>query len=103
MEHTRLPFGGGLTVALFTKILETDDYCRRDGSEFMPALAWCDSTKGERWGLFAIEKKHLRPDTIFAVKGVSIHVDHPDQAKWTGHTLDWDEAFGIVDEGTPNI
>ncbi len=101
MEYTRFPFGGALTETLFTKILEMDGYCRRDGSEFILALAWCDSTKGERWGMFAIEKKHLRPDTIFAVKGVSIHVGHADQAKWAGHTLDWDEAFGIVAEATP--
>ena len=62
-----------------------------------------DSSTGERWSLFAIEGKHLPLETIFAVKGVSIHVVHPDQAKWKGHTLDWDEAFGIVDETTSTI
>ncbi len=92
-----------MTDDLFAKICEMDSYCRRDGSAFIPPLAWSDSITGERWALFAIEKKHLRPDTIFAVKGVSIHVNYPDQTKWTGHTLDWDEAFGIVDEGTPTI
>jgi len=103
MEHARLPFDGGLTEALFTKILEMDGYCRRDGSEFIPSLGWCDSTQGERWALFAIEKKHLPSDTIFAVKGVLIHVQASDQIKWAGHVLDWDEAFGIVDEATPTI
>jgi hypothetical protein len=53
--------------------------------------------------LFAIEKKHLPRDTIFAVKGVSLHVQPSDQTKWAGHVLDWDEAFGIVDEATPTI
>ena len=103
MEHIRLPFDGGLTDALFTKILEMDGYCRRDGSEFIPSLNWCDSTRGERWALFAIEKKHLPQDSIFAVKGISLHVQPSDEAKWSGHVLDWDEAFGIIDEATSTI
>jgi hypothetical protein len=63
MEHIRLPFDGGLTEALLTKILEMDGYCRRDGPEFIPSLSWCDSSQGERWALFAIGQEHLACDT----------------------------------------
>jgi hypothetical protein len=53
--------------------------------------------------LFAIEKKHLPGDSIFAVRGVSLHVQPSDQTRWAGHVLDWDEALGITDEATPTI
>ena len=79
MEHS-LPFGPTVTEALARKIAEMAGHCREQCPEFAPAIMWCTSTRGEHFGLFAIESRYLTPDTLFAVGNVQVHVAPANQA-----------------------
>jgi hypothetical protein len=103
MVKHQLPFGASFTHALVEKVIEMAGHCEQQCPDFVPAVIWCRSKRGEHFGLFAIERRYLAPESFFSLGGVQVHVAASDQSRSTGRTLDWTDGVGITDVTTSTI
>jgi len=107
MTLHQLPFGTSLTDSLLQVIRAGDDTCYRETPHLRMSLMWVKAKKGNepwtmKWGLFAVERKHMQRDDIFRVDGITLHIDETARMRSVGKVLDWQKGVGVIEIVTPS-
>src|SRR5206468_11024656 len=87
-----LPFGAKFTDALLEHLRLMTAACHRDEPEMLPSLSWCAYKAGPRAGtwnlaLHFLSRRYMKPNDIFTVEDISIHIEAHDRQRREGRFL----------------
>ena len=103
-----LPFGAKFTDALLEHLRLLTAACHRDEPEMLPSLSWCAYKAGPRagtwnWALHFFSRRYMKPNDIFTVEDISVHIEADDRQRLGGRVLDWQPGIGVVEVATPSV